>query len=138
MGNDAPTMLQIIRHGEGGHVVEVALDRPGSLNAVSTAFAREIAAVTGDLAADPTVRAVVLTSTQDKAFCVGADLKERNSFADADLMDQRLVTRPAYGGVLALPMPLPRSSAVRTLGAQLVPYQATSTSSVENRWPSRY
>lgn len=105
MGTDAPTMLQITRHGEGGHVVEVALDRPGSLNAVSTAFAREIAAVTGDLAADPTVRAVVLTSTQDKAFCVGADLKERSSFTDADLMDQRLVTRPAYGGVLSLPVP---------------------------------
>jgi enoyl-CoA hydratase/carnithine racemase len=60
---------------------------------------------TAALAADDTVRCVVLTSSHEKAFCVGADLKERNSFTDADLMEQRPVARSAYGGVLALPMP---------------------------------
>jgi enoyl-CoA hydratase/carnithine racemase len=99
-------MLQVTRHGEGGHVVELALDRPEALNAISTAFARELAETTEALAADPDVRAVVLTSTHPKAFCVGADLKERNSFSDADLMRQRPVTQRAYGGVLNLPMPV--------------------------------
>ena len=46
-----------------------------------------------------------MTSAHEKAFCVGADLKERNSFTDADLMAQRPVARAAYGGVLALPVP---------------------------------
>jgi enoyl-CoA hydratase/carnithine racemase len=36
---------------------------------------------------------------------VGADLKERNSFTDADLMAQRPHFRAAFGGVLDLPMP---------------------------------
>lgn len=105
MTQTAPTMLQLTRHGEGGHVAELALDRPGSLNAISTAFAAQIAQVTAQLAADTTVRAVVLTSTHPRSFCVGADLKERNAFTDADLMAQRTVTRGAYGGVLALPVP---------------------------------
>jgi len=87
------------------HVAEIVLDRPEAMNAVSTAMARAIAAATARVAADETVRCVVLTSSHEKAFCVGADLKERNSFTDADLMEQRPVARAAYGGVLALPVP---------------------------------
>ena len=94
-------MLQLTRHGEG-HVVEMALDRPAAMNAISTAFSEEITAVTADLAADPTVRAVVITSTHERAFCVGADLKERNSFTDAQMMEHRLVSKLAYRGVLDL------------------------------------
>lgn len=98
-------MLQLIRHGEGGHVVELALDRPEAMNAISTAFAEEITATTAALAADPGVRAVVVTSTHERAFCVGADLKERNGFTDAQMMDHRLVSKQAYRGVLDLPVP---------------------------------
>lgn len=98
-------MLQVTRHGDGGHVVEMALDRPQAMNAVSTAFAEEITATTAALAADPTVRAVVVTSTHERAFCVGADLKERNGFTDAQMMEHRLVSRQAYRGVLDLPVP---------------------------------
>ena len=98
-------LVTITRHGEGGHVAELALDRPEAMNAVSTAMARDLAAATAELAADETVRAVIVTSTSPKAFCVGADLKERNSFSDADLMQQRPVARAAYTGVLNLPVP---------------------------------
>nr|WP_246092285.1 enoyl-CoA hydratase-related protein [Oryzihumus leptocrescens] len=98
-------MVTITRHGEGGHVAELALDRPEAMNAVSTAMARDLADATAELAADEDVRAVILTSTSPKAFCVGADLKERNSFSDADLMQQRPVARAAYTGVLNLPVP---------------------------------
>jgi enoyl-CoA hydratase/carnithine racemase len=99
------SMLQLTRSGEGDHVVELALDRPASMNAISTAFAEEITAATAELAADPSVRAVVVTSTHPKAFCVGADLKERNGFTDAQMMEHRLLTRKAYRGVLDLPVP---------------------------------
>lgn len=104
-GPQEPTMLQVRRHGEGGHVVELVLDRPAAMNAISTAFGAQIARVTADLARDDDVRAVVLSSSQDRAFCVGADLKERHGATDAELLEQRRVTRGAYGGVLALPVP---------------------------------
>jgi enoyl-CoA hydratase/carnithine racemase len=102
---DRRALVTVTRHGDGGHVAELALDRPEAMNAVSTAMARDLGAACADLAADESVRCVVVTSTSPKAFCVGADLKERNSFSDADLMQQRPVARAAYGGVLNLPMP---------------------------------
>ena len=87
------------------HVAEIVLDRPAAMNAVSTEMARAIAAATQQVAADESVRCVVLSSSHDRAFCVGADLKERNTFTDAQLVEQRPVARAAYGGVLALPVP---------------------------------
>ncbi|MET9445354.1 enoyl-CoA hydratase-related protein [Streptomyces sp. NPDC006610] len=92
------------RHGEG-HVAELVLDRPKAMNAVSTELARSLAGACDALGADRQVRAVVLASSHERAFCVGADLKERNSFSDAELLRQRPVTRAAYTGVLELPQP---------------------------------
>src|SRR5450631_2217180 len=100
-----PTMVRITRHGPCGHVAEVALDRPEAMNAVSTAMALDLGAACAELSADHDVRAVLITSTSPRAFCVGADLKERSSFTDADLVAQRPLARAAYSGVLNLPMP---------------------------------
>src|SRR3954471_19358855 len=91
--------------GGAGHVAELVLDRPKVMNAVSTEMARSIAAACAALGADHDVRVVVVTSSHERAFCVGADLKERNSLSDADLVRQRPVARGAYTGVLDLPMP---------------------------------
>ncbi|MFK4067253.1 enoyl-CoA hydratase/isomerase family protein [Streptomyces sp. NPDC029674] len=94
--------VAVRRHG---HVVELVLDRPKAMNAVSSEMARSIAAACAALCDDPDARVVVLTSTHERAFCVGADLKERNSFSDAELRRQRPTTRASYTGVLELPMP---------------------------------
>ena len=106
-GPGEPTLVRVERFEdpELAHVAEIVLDRPEAMNAVSTAMARAIAAATARVAADESVRCVVLTSSHAKAFCVGADLKERNGFSDADLIEQRPVARAAYTGVLDLPVP---------------------------------
>lgn len=103
-----PHLVRVDRFDEPAraHVAELVLDRPEALNAVSTAMAEAIRDATTALAADESVRCVVLTSSHPKAFCVGADLKERNTFTDAQLVQQRPLARSAYGGVLALPMPV--------------------------------
>ncbi len=97
--------VAVRRHGARGHVAELVLDRAKAMNAISTEMARNLSAACAALAEDTDVRVVVLTSTHERAFCVGADLKERNSFADADFGRQRPHTRAAYTGVLELPMP---------------------------------
>lgn len=99
-------LVQIRRHGDGQHVAELVLDRPEAMNAVSTALARAIGEATTQLAADASVRAAVLTSSHPRAFCVGADLKERNALSEEELRAQRPLARAAYGGVLSLPMPV--------------------------------
>jgi len=88
-----------------GNVAQIELSRPEALNAISSELARELVAVTASVAANASVRAVVLTAAGDRAFCVGADLKERNAMTDADFREQRMLFRAAFGGVLNLPQP---------------------------------
>lgn len=95
-------MITLTAHG---HVREIVLVRPEAHNALSTAMAARLAEVCAEVAADRSARAVVLSAAGEKAFCVGADLKERNAFTDADLMRQRPMFRAAFGGVLNLPVP---------------------------------
>lgn len=97
--------VDVRRHGERGDVVELVLNRPSAHNAVSTSLARETAAAARAVAADAQVRAVVLSSAAPKAFCVGADLKERNGFTSAQLMEQRPHIRALFTAIRELPMP---------------------------------
>jgi enoyl-CoA hydratase/carnithine racemase len=95
-----------LRRHEGQAVAEIMLDRPSVLNAISTAMALRLTQVCAELASDTKTHAVVLSAAGERAFCVGADLKERNALSDADLLRQRPVFRAAFGGVLALPQPV--------------------------------
>ena len=84
----------IIRTDSAG-IAEITLNRPEAMNALSTAMGARLAAVCAELGADRTVRAVVLAAA-GRAFCVGADLKERAAMSDADLLAQRPVFRAAW------------------------------------------
>ncbi len=92
------------------------LDRPDAMNALDTAMARRLAAVCAEVAADRTVRAVVLSAAGERAFCVGADLKERGAMTDADFLRQRPVFRDAFGAVLGLRQPVVAAVAGYALG----------------------
>lgn len=107
----------ITRHDAVG-VAELILDRGEALNAVSTAQAEAIAAAADGLAADPSVRAVVLSSSA-KAFCVGADLKERNAFTDDELRLHRPISARAYRSILGLPVPVVAAVHGHALGGGL-------------------
>lgn len=89
----------------GPHVVQVILDRPQALNALSTELAIQIAGILTGIAGEESTRAVVITSSSPRAFCVGADLKERADFTDAQLLQQRPVIRDLFAAVRQLPMP---------------------------------
>lgn len=101
---------------QDGPIAELQLNRPEALNAVSTAFARELTAACGRIAADTEAVVVVVTSTSPRAFCVGADLKERNGFSTADLLEQREVFREVFGAVRNLPQPAIAAVAGYALG----------------------
>jgi enoyl-CoA hydratase/carnithine racemase len=98
------------------HIVELILDRPAALNAVSTELADHLSGMVRAIAADAAVRAVVLSSSQERAFCVGADLKERAGFSNEQLLAQRPVIRGMFGSLLDLPMPVIASVAGFALG----------------------
>jgi len=101
--------VRVHRHeaaGVSGAICEVVLDWPEAMNALSTVMAARLARVCAEIAADLQVRAVVLAASGERAFCVGADLKERAAMTDAEFLAQRPVFRAAFGAVLALPQPV--------------------------------
>jgi enoyl-CoA hydratase/carnithine racemase len=100
--------ITVTRHPVAGAaiVAEIMLDRP-PVNSLSTSLAHALIAACAEVAAEPSVRAVVLSAAPGgKAFCAGADLKERAGMSDADIQRQRPVFRAAFGAVLGLPQPV--------------------------------
>lgn len=59
-----------------GAVVTLTLNRPEKRNALDLALVRRLGAELDALAADPEVRALVITGAGDKAFVAGADIAE--------------------------------------------------------------
>ena len=98
-------MSGLVRVEVAGRVATVTLDRPEALNAISTELALDLAAALEPLGVDPGVGAVVLTGAGDRAFCVGADLKQRASFDDQGWFVQREAFRRGFAAVRRCPLP---------------------------------
>jgi enoyl-CoA hydratase/carnithine racemase len=96
--------ITVARH-HGDLVAEIMLNRPEAMNSISTELAVALTRACADVAAAPEIRAVVLSAAGERAFCAGADLKERAGMTDEELMRQRHVFRAAFGAVLGLPRP---------------------------------
>ena len=86
-------------------VAELVMDRPEAKNALSTDQARQLGEAARALAEDPDVSVVVLASALADAFCVGADLKERNRLDDDGLRAQRTVFVEAFAAVREIGRP---------------------------------
>src|SRR6266567_3241900 len=88
-----------------GRIGEVVLDRPAAMNSLNTATLAELAGHFTALGADPTVSAVIVSAAGERAFCAGADLKERAAMSDQQILAQRPAFRAAFAALLALPQP---------------------------------
>jgi enoyl-CoA hydratase/carnithine racemase len=97
--------VKLVQIGLEDHVATVRLNRPEALNAISGELADELAGGLLQAAADPAAWVVVLAAAGEKAFCVGADLKERNRLDDAGWMRNRLLMRAMFDSLRSLPQP---------------------------------
>jgi enoyl-CoA hydratase/carnithine racemase len=106
----------LVRVEVADRVATVTLNRPEALNAISTELAVALAEAVEPLATDPRVRAVVLTGAGDRAFCVGADLKQRAGFDDHGWFVQREAFRRGFAAVRRCPLPTVAAVAGFALG----------------------
>jgi enoyl-CoA hydratase/carnithine racemase len=97
--------VSLVRVEVADRVATVTLDRPEVLNAISTELAVALADAVEPLATDPEVRALVLTGAGERAFCVGADLKQRAGFDDRGWFVQREAFRRGFAAVRRCPLP---------------------------------
>lgn len=71
-----------------GTIAVLTLDRAERRNALSRDTLYALGRYGRELSADSRVRAIVITGAGDKAFCAGADLKERQGMSDNDVRVQ--------------------------------------------------
>src|SRR5579863_928882 len=61
------------------------IDGAERMNALRRSLVAELQQLSRDVGRDRTVRAVVITGSGSRAFCAGADLKERATMTEADV-----------------------------------------------------
>lgn len=80
-------MTTLVRLSRLASVAIVTIDRPERMNALSWATVQQLGEIGRELASDATVRVCLLTGAGEKAFCAGADLKERQGMSRAQVRE---------------------------------------------------
>jgi enoyl-CoA hydratase/carnithine racemase len=102
-----PTYSTLAVKSEGDHVLVVTLNRPEVLNAISTQMSREWLELFNGLAVDPgDTRCIVLTGAGERAFCAGADLKERDGMTVEVWRTQHAVFEQGFTALMECPVPI--------------------------------
>jgi enoyl-CoA hydratase/carnithine racemase len=79
------------------------LDRPAARNAMDSAMLAELLEAVAGLAADPDLRALVVSTTSVKALCAGADVREPLDAAGGAARMEAFAA--LYAGIEAFPVP---------------------------------
>ena len=87
-------------------VAVIVLNRPDKLNALSFGLIRELDRELELLAADDSVRAVVLTGAGDKAFSAGADIHEMAGLTGEELAERQAFRNRANWHIATFAKPL--------------------------------
>ncbi len=88
-------------------VLRVTLNRPEVANAFNTAMMRELLDLWSGLAVRAEVpRCILLTGAGERAFCAGADLKERHGMSEAQWMAQHQIIERQYETLVNCPVPI--------------------------------
>ncbi|HEX9242684.1 MAG TPA: enoyl-CoA hydratase-related protein [Anaeromyxobacter sp.] len=96
---------------------ELAVERSGAVevwtiqgearrNSLTMALLRELGERVRDAGKDRAVRAIVLTGAGDRAFCAGADLKERARMNADEVHRFHAAIREAFSGIERAPVPV--------------------------------
>jgi methylglutaconyl-CoA hydratase len=86
-----------IRIEQRGNVAIWTIDREDRMNALSRAVLLAFGKLAREAALNASIRVIIVTGAGDKAFCAGADLKERRTMTDDDVRAQIDLYRSELG-----------------------------------------
>jgi methylglutaconyl-CoA hydratase len=95
-----------VRVDQRGAVAVWTLDRPGRMNALSRATVLALGGLAREAATNESIRVVVLCGAGDRAFCAGADLKERRGMSEDQVRAQLDLYRSEFGAIDRCPKPV--------------------------------
>lgn len=72
----------VLKYEEREKVAIITINRPEMMNAINLNLAQELFRAWSDFSKNKESRVLIVTGSGDKAFCVGADLKERNKLGE--------------------------------------------------------
>lgn len=91
--------------GENEGIVVIGFNRPKALNAINKGMVNKLFGVVEDLEHDQKAKVLILRSLTPKAFCVGADLKERIKMKQEEVGPFVSKLRRSVHNIQNLPMP---------------------------------
>ncbi|KAM0897446.1 hypothetical protein ACQ4PT_022580 [Festuca glaucescens] len=99
-----PVRLQKLSAPDTG-IVELRLDRPEARNAIGKEMLKGLRSAMDKVEADPTANVLLVASSVPKAFCAGADLKERRLMGLCEVREFVNSLRATFSSFEALPIP---------------------------------
>lgn len=95
-----------IRVDQRGFVVIWTLDRPDRANALSRDALVAFGSLAREAATNASIRTVVIAGSGERAFCAGADLRERQTMSQDDVRKQIDLYRSELGAIDRCPKPI--------------------------------
>ncbi len=87
-------------------VAVLTLNRPDVMNSMNFALLNDLKDAIDDLRFNPGVRVVIITGAGEKAFCAGADLKERITLAEQEVKKFIYTIRTLFSSIENLNKPV--------------------------------
>lgn len=87
-------------------VAWLKLNRPKVLNCLNRALLHSIIKALDEIAQDKSIRVVCIIGAGVKAFCAGADLAERKSMSQGDVLDYISLIQRTMAAIEAMPQPV--------------------------------
>jgi enoyl-CoA hydratase/carnithine racemase len=87
-------------------VTVITLNRPEVMNSFNFALLHALAAKIADIRFDPDVRVIIITGAGDRAFCSGADLKERATLSPIQVKEYIFTIRNLFTAIEQLNKPV--------------------------------
>ena len=84
----------------------ITLNRPEVYNALNFETLKELMKIVEELTHSKATRAVIITGAGEKAFCSGADLKERRTFTEDQVRRYIHLIRETFTAIERLPRPV--------------------------------
>lgn len=89
-----------------GQLAFITLNRPEQFNAFNTKMLNDLDKAIQEIRFIPDIRVVIITGAGEKAFCAGADLKERATMPPEKVREILYTIKKTFTAVEDLPMPV--------------------------------
>jgi enoyl-CoA hydratase/carnithine racemase len=98
--------LSAIRWEKNEGISVITIHRPEVYNALNLAALEELSRIADELVHMKETRVVIITGAGEKAFCAGADLKERRTFTEDQVRRYIYLIRETFTKIERLPKPV--------------------------------